>query len=218
MRRNFAPAVLQGQVYRLKIWGSLFGQTTINRFDIVQDTPRANDSPDVVINSFWAQFGPSWLAAISKDWHMTDITCECLTQADQVVFDQEYTTVVGLHPDIADTSWVQAGIKKETKLRGQHGRGAVRVPGVPASQILGNTWTAAYKTLLANISGALLNRIPGANTPAAGYLYVVTTRFNQPAPPNPPVVNPLIQGTVITKSDVALYASTQRSRKPRVVE
>jgi hypothetical protein len=217
-RFNPAPAVLSGHSYRLTVFGSLYGQTTMNRFDYVADSTRAADDLARVGNDTMNFFQTQWLPCVTGDFILTKLKAEQLDDVARMPYFENFAAgTVGTRPGAADTSFIAAGFTRQTSLRGQHGRGSVRIAGISLTDIVGNGYVAGLKTLLQALSARWDVRIPNSVNPTLGWLPVVTVRFKQPAPPIPPVPNPLIQGTVIQDCEVQLTLSTQRSRRPRPV-
>lgn len=110
---------------------------------------------------------------------------------------------------------MQAGIRKLTSLKGQHGYGRVQMPAVPTTfttpatdpNKLNAAGTTAYLALSIAMQVALT---VGAHT----YKPVVSTRIIQPKPPLPPISPLITHAGLITGTLVDGLLGTQRRRRP----
>lgn len=216
-RLNPHLPVRTGPTYRIVVQGLLFGQTTINTHYMV-DVNQANPvmqgtSLAVYAQDWWAINGTAYRAVMTADWALVAVRVYVMNNAaiSPGVYLPAAGTILGTHASGGDTSWVAAGCLRHTSYGGQRGQGAFRIPAVPLSDVVGNSFTPAYKILLLALFTALLTTVPSSINPGVSTVSALARIETMALPLN------TVEAAIISNYSIQQYSSSQLTRRPRPV-
>lgn len=161
-RNNLALPPLTGNVYRVRIFGSIEGQLTISTF-YYQDSNAAGTATVTHANNLHTAFvaagnvGLTYLACCSVDWSSTYVWIDSPNTPSLAPQPYVFSNTGGGSAGHEPTE-VAAVLTRGSASRGQCGRGRVSVPAVPtnvvtASRITGLTaYNALANSMLAVIA------------------------------------------------------------------
>lgn len=207
-RHNAIAPAITGDVYRISIYTTNQSQVCINSFDLMGNSFASTPSTNMValLNAWALNNQTAYLNCLAGLARLNYYIMACISSNTAPSIQK----VVGTSGQVATPPLpieIAAIVKKITGLKGQHGRGRVFMPGVPAAFTTNatdpnNLNTASLITYTAFCASILTATVAGGNT----YLPVVSTR---PVGPLNVVTNAAV---MIDANPVALLA-TQRRRK-----
>lgn len=197
-------------VFRIRVHGRIYDQTTINRFDVAADWP-GGSTGDSLLN-FWPQLSDTWRPLVCPEWTMEYITSELLQDpATPLATYDDDVNDQGTHAGVALPAIVAVNFTRRTGVRGQRGVGSVRLAGVPVTAVEGNEFTAAYRVKMETFAVDLQGTLNSVAAPGQKYRFVIANYGAVNADTGLRVV----RAAAISGTFPDYRVSSQRTRKPR---
>lgn len=161
-RFNPIPPVPAGNLFRLRVVGSIESQSTVNVFGYQDDQPPGSAGQlemQELAQAFVAANGmmTAYLNAVSIDWTAKRIDVDLPIHPEVAPYQLPLTLANGNGPPDHMPTTVGVTISKQTFWGGQRGRGRITVPGVPDLWVVGSTVTdKSFYTALADKMSAVI--------------------------------------------------------------
>ena len=203
-RNNAIPPPITGDVYRLVVWSTSQSQVCMNSYDMMGDAYAASAATNMnALMNAWVLANENLMTqCLTTQTKIFRYTLQCISSNAFASIQMEVNK-----PGIAVTAplplEMAAIMRKTGPLKGQHGRGRVYMPGVPAAfttpltnpNVLNAAGIAAYQAYCTSVARA--NTIGGISYAACvsqrpiGPILVVTNAALTP------IMNPVsLLGTV----------------------
>lgn len=162
-RTNTVPPPPTGNVWHVKIKGSIEGQMTISNF-YYEDTQTPGSGTLAIQQALFngltvvGNLVPKYEACLSVDWVANSIIIDSPNNQALAAYVQPWSTAAG-GPTGHEPTEVAAVILKQTSLKGQCGRGRVELPAVPTAWVGSSqlTTTTAYQALAGQMIAQVVN-------------------------------------------------------------